>query len=140
MCAKRKWPPKIKMSHSSLIITSLMGLVGAVILTVICLFITTMGYLPPLLVNPIFVGGLFAFFLALSLAEIPVMIFGLRYMVLSPNPKAHYAVGLTNFGYPLFAGVYAAVFILLTAYFWLGLLLGSLSIVRFITAAVFLRK
>jgi hypothetical protein len=117
-----------------------MGLVGAVLLTAISLFVTTVGYLPPLLVNPIFVGGAFIFFLVLSLAEIPVMIFGLRYMALSPNPKAHYAIGLTNFGYPFFAGVYAAVFILLTAYFWLGLLLGSLSVVRFITTIIFLRK
>lgn len=127
------------MNQPSFILTYLIGLVGAILLTAICLMVMVTEYIPLLLVNPMIIGGLFAFLFGLSVAEIPVMVFGLRAMSHSSNPNAKYALWFTQAAYPFFAGVYAGVFILLTGYLSLGTLLGALSILRFISAMLFLR-
>jgi hypothetical protein len=100
------------------------------------------GWIPTLITRPLFIWSIFGFLLFFSLAEIPVMIVGMRRMADSPNPKAKALVLITNSGYTFFASVYAAPFILLTGQFTLqlvaGAFLGALSVVRFITAVIFL--
>jgi hypothetical protein len=84
------------------------------------------------------------FLLFFSLAEIPVMIFALRRMQTSANPRARYVVWVTNFGYTLFAAIYAAPFILLAGYSRLtliaGVLMSALGLIRFLTAIIFVPK
>lgn len=130
------------MSRSSVILTGFVGLVGAMLFTALCLFVMTSGWITPLLTRPIYVWGLFLFLLFFSVVEIPVMIFGMRRIAASANPKAKYIALLTNAGYTFFAAVYAAPFILLAGKSWLelasGVLLAALSIVRFGSAVIFL--
>lgn len=130
------------MTRSSVILTGLVGLVGAIILTAICLLVMMWGWVSPLLGRPTYVWGLFLFLLFFSVAEIPVMIFGMRRMLESVNPKAQYVALFTNAGYTFFASVYAAPFILLAGQSALelasGALLGSLCFVRFISSVILL--
>lgn len=126
-------------NRRNLLVTALFGLVVAVLLTGLSVYIMTAGYLPTLVSNLLAVQIIFVFLAVLSVAEIPVMIFTLRQMAKSPNPKAGYAFLITNMGYVLFAAVYATAFILLTGQLWFGLGLASLSVVRFITAIQFVQ-
>jgi len=66
------------------------------------------------------------------------MIFGIRRITASANPRAKYVALLVIAGYVFFAAVYAAPFILLTGWLGLGVALAALSLVRFITALVYL--
>ncbi len=133
---------KRKMTRSSLVWTGLLGLSGGIILTLLAVGVMIQGWIPVLLSRPLFVWALFLFLLTLSVLEIPLMIFSMRRMIDSPNPRAKYVVLITNVAYVSFAAVYAAPFILLTGSSQLeiaaGLILGSLCIVRFISSVVFI--
>jgi hypothetical protein len=126
------------MKRNSVVITGLIGLIGAVILTALCLYTMAQGWISALLTNPTYVWGLFLFLAVFSVAEIPIMIFGMRRIATSANPKAKYVALLTNTGYTFFAAVYATPFILLTGYLWSGAAMASLSLARFISAVIFL--
>jgi hypothetical protein len=126
------------MKRNSVVITGLIGLAGAVILTALCLYTMTRGWISALLTNPTHVWGLFLFLAVFSVAEIPIMIFGMRRIATSANPRAKYVALLTNTGYTFFAAVYATPFILLTGYLWSGVAMASLSLARFISAVIFL--
>lgn len=130
------------MTRNSLIISGALGLLANVVLTAFCIFVMAAGWIPPLFQQSLLVFMLFLFLLFFSLAEIPVMIFGMRRMLASVNPKARYVVLVTNFGYTLFAGVYAAPFILLAGKsafeMVIGALISTLGFIRFISALLFL--
>ncbi len=126
------------MSRNSVILTGLVGLVGAVILTALCLFVMATELLPALVTRPLYGWGLFLFLLVFSVAEIPVMIFGIRRIATSANPRAKYVALLVNAGYVFFAAVYAVPFILLTGWLGLGTVLAALSFIRFISAIIYL--
>ena len=130
------------MTRTSIVLTGLAGLAGALLLTLVCLYVMGAGWIPALITRPAFVWGIFGFLLFFSIAEIPVMVVGMRRLAESSNPKAKVLVLITNTGYTFFAGVYAAPFILLTGQSTLqliaGAFLGALSVVRFITAVIFL--
>lgn len=126
------------MSRSSIILTGLTGLSGAVILTALCLFIVMQGWIPLLLAQPAYIWGLFIFLAFFSIAEIPVMIVGIRRIAASFNPKARYVALVVNAGYTFFGAVYAAPFILLTGRGGPGLALAALSLVRLASAIIFL--
>ena len=126
------------MSRASVVVTGLIGLFGAVMLIALCLFIMVQAWLPALINRPVFVWGFFLFLIFFSLAEIPLMIFGIRRVAVSANPKAKYVALLTNVGYVFFGAVYAAPFILLTGQVIPGTVLAALSLVRYIAAVIFL--
>jgi len=130
------------MTRSSVVWTGLLGLSGGVLLTLLCTAVMVQGWIPVLISRPLFVWALFLFLLTLSVLEIPLMVFSMRRMADSPNPRAKYVVQVTNVAYISFAAVYAAPFILLTGSSQLeiaaGLILGSLCFVRFISSVVFL--
>jgi len=126
------------MKRSSAILTGSIGLLGAIILTAFCLTVMSQGWLAALLTGPLIVWGMFLFLAAFSVTEIPLMIFAMRRMVVSANPRAKYLALLTVMAYTFFAAVYAAPFILLTGYGWAGAALAGLSLARFISAIVFL--
>lgn len=126
------------MSQSSIVLTGLIGLIGAGLLTAVAILLVIRDWMPVLLTQPFYVWGLFVFLLLFSLAEIPVMILGIRHIARSVNPKAKYIVLLVNTSYPLFAAVYAVPFILLTGRLIPGAGLAALCLVRFLTAIIFL--
>lgn len=126
------------MSRNNIIISGLIGLVGAVFLTAFCLLVVIQDWLPPLMTNTFFLVALFLFLAFFSAAEIPVMIFGMRRILAGDNPKAHYIVLFTNAAYTFFAAVYAVPFILLSGGVLPGLALASLALARFVSSIVFL--
>jgi hypothetical protein len=130
------------MTRTSIILTGLAGLVGAILLTFFCLYVITAGWIPVLINDSSLVWSIFGFLLFFSVLEIPVMIIGIRRIAASENPKSRYIALITNLGYTFFASVYAAPFILLAAQSTLelvaGALLGGLSFVRFLTSVIFL--
>jgi hypothetical protein len=126
------------MSHRHLLLTSSGGLVGAVLLTALCLFIVDQGWVSPLITNATYAIAIFLFLGFFSLAEIPVMLFGIRYIAAGSDPNAPAIALFTNAIYIFFATIYAAPYILLTGEFWGGILLSGLSILRFISTMVFL--
>ena len=130
------------MTRTNIIVTGLIGLVGAIFVTLFCLYIMVSGWISPLIDQPNLVWGMFGFLLFFSVIEIPVMIIGMRRIADSQNVKANYVALITNVGYTFFASVYAAPFILLAGQSTLelasGTLLGALSLVRFVTSVIFL--
>lgn len=130
------------MSRSNMIVTGLVGVMGGIFLTALCVFIVTTGWLNPPLGQPEYVIGLFLFLFIFSVLEIPVMVFAIRRMLASVNPRARYVAMFTNAAYTFFAAVYAAPFILLagqtTPKLMLGVGLSALSLIRFISTVVFL--
>lgn len=78
---------------------------------------------------------LLGFLLVFSLAEIPLMIFGMRYMGSSASGKR--LVTLVNVAFTFFAAAYAVPFLLLTGRVGIGLALAALSMVRFAGALWF---
>lgn len=128
------------MSRSNVILTGSIGLVGAAILTASCLFVMAQGWIPALIGRPAYVWALCLFLAFFSVAEIPFMIFGIRRIAASANPKAKYVAMVTNTGYAFFGAVYAAPFILLTGWLGLGAAMASLSLVRFFTAIIFIPR
>ncbi len=128
------------MSRNSLILTGLIGLSGAVIVTALCLGVMIWELIPVLVTGSLYVWAIFLFLLIFSITEIPVMLMGMRRIAASANTKAKYVVLLVNCGYVFFGSVYAAPFILLTGWLGLGAVLASLSLVRFISAIMYLPK
>ena len=130
------------MSRSSVIATGLVGVTGAIFLTAVCLFVISADLYTPPLSRWDYGLMLFLFLLFFSLLEIPLMVFSLRRMLDSVNPKAKYVAMFTNGAYTFFAAVYAVPFILLagdsTGKLVIGVGLSALCFVRFISTVVFL--
>ena len=74
------------------------------------------------------------------MAEIPVMVFAIRRIAASDNPKAKYMALLANVGYTFFGAVYAAPFILLTGRLGLGTAMAALCFARFLSAVIFIPR
>ena len=126
------------MSRTSVVLTGLLGLVGAIMVTAFCILVMAQGWIPVILTSPLIGWGLFLFLAVFSVAEIPVMIFGMRRMAASAQARAKTVVLITNVGFAFFGAVYAAPFILLTGNLAAGAALAALSLVRFISAIIFL--
>jgi len=126
------------MTRTSIALTGLVGLIGAVVVTGFCIYVVTQPWYPTIITNSSVILVLFLFLAVFSVAEIPIMIYGLRSIAASSNPRAGIIVLITTAGYTLFAAVYAAPFILLTGNLWAGVALAGLSLVRFISAVTFL--
>ncbi len=91
--------------------------------------------IPILVTSPVGAGIVFALLLAVALAEMPIMIFGLRQMARSLNTPRP-ALNGTFVIYVTFAAVYAAAFVLVTGQFAWGLVLAALSLVRLASGIV----
>jgi predicted small integral membrane protein len=126
------------MTRTSIALTALVGLVGAVVITGFCIYLVTQPWYPTIITNSSVILVLFLFLAVFSVAEIPLMIYGLRSIAASANPRAGIIVLITTAGYTLFAAVYATPLILLTENLWAGVALAGLSLVRFISAVTFL--
>jgi len=78
---------------------------------------------------------LLGFLLVFSLAEIPLMIFGMRHVARSASGKR--LTALVNAAFTFFAAVYAVPFLLLTGRTGIGLALAALGLARFAGALWF---
>lgn len=107
---------------------------GGAALTGAALFLWRQFAIAPL-VGGVGVWLLLGFLLFFSLAEIPLMIFGMRRMVDSDS-GTRLAI-LINAAFTFFAAVYAAPFLLLTGRVKIGLALASLCLFRFASALSF---
>ena len=114
--------------RSQLAISGGVGVVGGAILMGGALFLLRRTDLTPL-VSGLGIWVLLAFLLVFSVAEIPMMITGMRHM--AGAVSGAWLVTLTNAAFTFFAAVYAVPFLLLTGWVSVGFALASLSLVRF---------
>jgi len=93
---------------------------------------------------PLLVGWLAAiplvFCLSLSVAEIPIMVVGLRKLAVDPKRKSFALLAFTNALYVCFAAVYAGLFVLLTGKVLIGAGLSALGIVRLLSSLIFVNQ
>lgn len=95
---------------------------------------TVAARIPILVHGGVGVAIVFAILLLISLAEMPMMLFGLRQMARSPATPRVFLVGTYTI-FVVFASVYASIFVLATAEFALGLALAALCVARFASGA-----
>ena len=77
----------------------------------------------------------FAILLLISLAEMPMMLFGLRHMARSPTTPRGFMIG-TFAAFVMFAAIYASVFVLISGELVWGMVLAALCLVRYAGGAV----
>jgi len=135
-----KSPTQNQMNRRNILITGLIGLVGAVFLTALCLFVMANEWLPVLIDDTSLAWGIFLFLTFFSVAEIPLMVYGIRRIGESAQASARYIALVATAGYCFFGAIYAAPFILLTGGLTLGAVLASLSFARFVSAVVFIPR
>ena len=92
-------------------------------------------HIPTLLQGGVGAAIVFAILLLISLAEMPMMLFGLRHMTRSQTMPRVLVVGTFTF-FVMFAAVYASVFVLITGEFEWGLALAALCLVRYAGGAM----
>lgn len=109
-------------------------------LTSLCTLVVIRGWLPLLFSSSLITWSLFGFLASISLAEIPLMIYGMRKMLGDPSSagRVRPLVAATHSVFVFFAAVYAAPQFLLTGSLALGLLLSTLGLLRWGTAFAFL--
>jgi hypothetical protein len=123
--------------RSQLALSGLAGVAGGVVLTGGAIFLVRgVGLRPP--VTGLWTWALLGFLLLFSLAEIPLMLFGMRHMVGSASGAR--PATLTNAAFTFFAAVYAAPFLLLTGRIGIGIVLAGLCLVRFLSALWFVSQ
>lgn len=127
-------------NRRNIFFSGIIGLVGAIGITGICILLIINETIPIFVTHGFFTILLLAFFGLLSVAEIPLMVYAMYQMQHSVNPKASYALLLTNTAYTFFGGFYACCFMLLTGQIWLSIGLAALSFIRFISSIGFLGK
>ncbi len=120
--------------RSRLALSGGLGVVGGAALTGGAVFLLRRG-IPSPLISGYWAWLLLAFLVCFSVAEIPVMILGMRQVV--KNAPGRGLVELINFIFTFFAAIYAAPFLLLTGSISIGVGLAGLGLVRLIGALVF---
>jgi hypothetical protein len=120
--------------RSQLALSGGLGVLGGVALTGGAVFL-----LRDLIAAPLVSGMgtwlLLLFLLFFSLAEIPLMILGMRHMIKGVSGRRLAVV--TNVAFTFFAAIYALPVLLLTARVDIGLALAALSLVRLAGAVLF---
>ncbi len=88
------------------------------------------AHIPTLVQGGIGAVIVFSILLLISLAEMPMMLFGLRQMARSQTTPRALMIG-TFAVFVVFASVYASIFVLLTGAMAWGLVLAALGLARF---------
>jgi len=110
---------------------AIFGVVGLVIGAAIYFTAGAVAARIPILVHGGIGGAIvFAILLLISLAEMPMMLFGLRQMAHSQSTPRVLLVG-THTVFVSFASVYASIFVVMTGEFGWGLALAALCVARF---------
>jgi hypothetical protein len=123
-------------SRRNLWLSGLSGLLASALVAAASAWLSTSGFVEPMLPYPIFVVLLGLILAAFSLAEIPMMIVTMRRLAVE-RPENHRVVWGLNAFYVLFAAVYGAPLILLTGSVGWGLALCGLSLIRLAASLVF---
>jgi hypothetical protein len=123
----------------SLLLTGLSGLLGCALLSVAAAWLVATGVIrAPLPYQSVVL--LFALvFSAFSVAEIPMMVFTMRRLVVERPANNRIVLGL-NALFVFFAAVYGVPVLLFTGNLSWGLALCALGMVRFIASLVLVRK
>jgi hypothetical protein len=123
----------------NLLASGLGGLVASGLLTAAAIWLVVRGAVHPLLPYRA-LALLFALVLgAFSVAEIPMMVFAMRRLLVERRANQRFVLGLNAF-YVFFAAVYGAPILLLTGDLGWGLTLCGLSIVRWAASLHFVRE
>lgn len=125
--------------HRNLLVSGLGGLLAGGLLAVVAAWLVITGVItPPLPLLPVKMLSVLVFG-AFSLAEIPMMVFTMRRLLVERPENQGIVMGL-NAVYILFAAVYGVPVLLLTGSVGWGLALCMLCVVRFITSLIFVRE
>ncbi len=124
--------------ETRLLPSGLIGLAGNAILALTAAFLIWFKVIPALLTG--WPGWIvFAFFLVISVVEIPLMIFGLNKIAAGGDRRAARIVAVTNALFVFFAAVYGVPVILLTGWVVAGLALCALGVLRLFSALAFVK-
>ena len=128
------------MSHfrRNLLAAGIGGLLASLLLAAGSLWVVKFGILSPPLPYRSVAWLLSVILGAISLAEIPVMIFTMRRLSTERTENHRLVAGL-NALYTFFAAVYGVPVSLVTGNVGLGLALCTLSVVRFVTSLAFVQ-
>jgi hypothetical protein len=120
-----------------LVLSGLAGLLACGLLTAASLWLVSEGIIPILL--PYRVPALLLALIlgAFSLAEIPIMVYAMRRLLVERPGNYGFVLGM-NALFVFFAAVYGVPVLLLTGSLALGLALCSLGIVRFAASLLFI--
>ena len=94
---------------------------------------TASTQVPTLIGHPVGVAIFGLILLAIAIAEIPIMTFGLKKIAASTTPRP-FLLG-THLIFVTFASVYAAIFVLFTGQIGWGLIIAAGLVVRFLVGA-----
>lgn len=130
---------RAKVSRTNAVISGGMGLLAGVLVTAASAAVR-LFWLSALFPQPVVAWVMFVMFGAISLIEIPVMVYSLRKLSGSRKTGATRLALFANGAFVFFAAVYALPNLLLTGtgQIWMGLLLGGFSALRFGAGVVFL--
>ena len=126
--------------HRNLALAGLAGLVIGALLTGSSLWLVASGTLTPPLPYRIVEILLVIVLAAISLAEIPLMVFAIRRLASSSSGNSVRIAAVMNGLFVLFAAVYAVPVSLLTGNVAWTLVLSALCIIRFATSMAFVRE
>jgi hypothetical protein len=131
--------PRKTLSRTKTAVSGGVGLAAALLLTIGALLIRQQQWLPTYFDQAVIAWGIFLFLLALAVAEIPLMIFGLRKVIDSKGAGAQNIGLIGNTIFVFFPVVYALPNLLLTSTdsIWMGLLIAGTGLVRFVSALLF---
>ena len=119
-----------------LLLSGLIGLFACAMLAAVSVWLVASARFKPLLPIPAVALLFGVVFAAFSLAEIPMMVYAMRRLVV--ERKRNYTfVLILNGTYVFFAAVYGVPVLLLTGSIGWGLALSSLSILRFFSSLLF---
>lgn len=123
----------------NLLLSGLGGLLACGFMAGISTWLVVYGIINPPLPFPM-VALLTAFvFAGFSLAEIPIMVFGMRRLVVERPDNKRVVLGLNTL-YVFFAAVYGVPVLLLTGSVGWALALCGLGLLRFATSMIFVRE
>jgi MFS family permease len=120
-----------------LLVSGLVGLLACASLAALAAWLVTSGGVQAPLPYPAMTWFLALIFGGISLAEIPMMVFAMRRLLVERKGNYGIVLGL-NALFVFFAAVYGAPVLLFTASLAWGLSLCALGIVRFLSGLLFL--
>jgi hypothetical protein len=123
----------------NLLLSGLGGLLACGLLAAVAARLVAGGAVKPLLPYPTLVLLFVLIFGGFSVAEVPMMVFAMRRLLVERKGNYGFVLGLNAF-YVFFAAVYGSPVLLLTGHLSWGLALCGLGVVRLMASLVFVRE
>jgi hypothetical protein len=131
--------PPAKRFRLRLLLSGLAGLLAGGLLTAVAIRLVTGGIISILMPHPVMAVLLAVILGAFSLAEIPMMVYAMRRLVVERRGNYGVVLGL-NALFVFFAAIYGIPVLLLTGGLGWGLTLCSLGGVRFVASLLFVHE